>query len=99
MEAGDNPVRKIPVMVTGVEAEVHIDEVELLEQGNGGGGAAGEQLGNNGGNDNNCVRALCSQVVGLCRGSQEQMQQPREEVIHLSDRNFQQQHLINRLVR
>jgi hypothetical protein len=53
VEAGENPVRKIPVMVTGVEAEVHIDEVEPLEGGVGGGaGGAGGQLGNNGGNDN-----------------------------------------------
>jgi hypothetical protein len=100
VEAGENPVKKIPVMVTGVEAEVHIDEVEPLEGGVGGGaGGAGGQLGNNGGNDNNYVRALYSQVVGMRRENQEQIQQLREEVIRLSNRNFQQQQLINRSVR
>ncbi len=101
VDAGENTVRKIRAMVTGVEGEVHIDKVEPLEGGVGGGGAggAGGQLGNNGGNDNNYVRALYSQVVGMRRENQEQIQQLREEVIRLSNRNFQQQQLINRSVR
>lgn len=101
MQAGENPVKKIPIIVTGIEAEVHIDEIEELPIGDvggaGGGGADGGGAGGAaaGGGNNNYVRAMYSQVIGLRR----ELQETREEMNRLSDRNYQQQQQINRSVR
>ena len=45
---GRNPIKKIPVVVTGLEAEVHIDNIEPLAEAGDGGGALQANNNNHG---------------------------------------------------
>ena len=67
LEAGENPVRKAPLGVTGVDAELIIDEIMGGNDDGGGGGGGGGDYRARHGIQRQEVRLLLSQVLHLRR--------------------------------
>ena len=96
LTAGENPVKKIPLLVTGIEAEVHIDEIEpIVEDGAAGGvGEGGAPQVNQQMTGINYIRAMHSQIVGLRR----ELQESKEENSRLNNRTNRQLAQMNRSI-
>ena len=66
MQEAENPIKKIPVVVTGLEAEVHIDNIEPLAEAGDGGGAL-QANNNNHGSYQEYLMALTITTTLLCK--------------------------------
>ena len=84
MQEAENPIKKIPVVVTGLEAEVHIDNIEPLAEAGDGGGAL-QANNNNHGSYQAYLMALHSRLSDFHRD----MQELCEENNRLANRNYQ----------